>query len=129
MRHAKWLGAVVLLGVSPAVALASKPANKPQSAALYRAAARYEPAHIPARCLRIEVSSANSAWATVAYRVGPKGPLRGCVKYGFNGVTIFHYRVGRWRYVTEGSDFSTSNGGCALKGKLPQGVINDFRLC
>ena len=59
MGGAKWLVVVVLLGVFPAVALASQSANKHQSAALYRPA----------------------------------------------------------------------DGGCALKGKMPQGVIKDFRLC
>jgi hypothetical protein len=129
MRYAKWVAVITLLGVFPAVALARKPANNRQSAALYRAAGRYEPAHIPQRCLTFEVSTANSSWATVQYKVGPKGPAQACVKYGFNGVTIFHYRSGRWRYVTEGSSFANGSGGCALKGTLPQAVIKDFRLC
>jgi hypothetical protein len=129
MKLLRGLAVVAVLCAFPAVALAYKPASKSQSAALYRAVAGKDPAGIPQRCLRFEVSTANSAWATVDYNDGPKGAPRGCLKYGFNGVTIFHYRAGRWRYVDEGSAFVEPSGRCSLTGKIPQSVIKDFKLC
>jgi hypothetical protein len=129
MRLIKWLAAIVAVAAFPAVALASKPANSRQSAALYKAVKAHDPAGIPERCLRFTISTANRSWADVGLKVTSKGVARGCSKWGFNGVTIFHYRSGRWHYVTEGSSFIGQGGGCSLTGRIPRAVIKDLGLC
>jgi hypothetical protein len=52
----------------------------------------------------------------------------GCAKYAANGISIFHYRAGRWRFVTAGSSFVNSDGTCGVP-HVPRAVIKDFRLC
>jgi hypothetical protein len=46
-----------------------------------------------------------------------------------DGVVLFHYRAGKWRFVTAGSSFRNGNGGCALSKTVPRAVIADFKLC
>jgi hypothetical protein len=130
MRHLRWFAAIAGVPMFPAVALAYKPADPPQAAALYRAFSKAPTAgKTPQRCLRLVVSTADASWATIGYRYGVNGPLRGCLKYEADGVIIFHYRGGRWRYVSEGSDFLTATGRCVLTGKIPRAVLKDLRLC
>ncbi|MGZ4167219.1 MAG: hypothetical protein ACXVR1_01220 [Solirubrobacteraceae bacterium] len=52
-----------------------------------------------------------------------------CAKFVADGVVLFHYRAGQWRYVSAGSDFRNGNGGCSLTGTVPRRVIADFKLC
>jgi hypothetical protein len=128
VRHVK-LGVVLLtLLAFPAVAVASKSASKSQRAALLKAFGDKQAA---ARCLTTLISTANRSWGAV-YFTGLWVPARkmppGCAKYAANGITIFHYRSGRWRAVTAGSSFVNSNGKCEVP-QVPKAVIKDFRLC
>jgi len=128
VRHLK-LGLVLLaLLVFPAVALASAPASKTQRTALLKA---FGDKQAPARCLTTLISTANRSWGAVYFTglwVPARKMPRGCAKYAANGITIFHYRVGRWRAVTAGSSFVNSNGTCGVP-HVPRAVIKDFRLC
>ncbi|MGH2858874.1 MAG: hypothetical protein ACRDMJ_15475 [Solirubrobacteraceae bacterium] len=128
MRHLRWLAVIVVLAALPAVALAQKPANGSQRHALYRAFVGLEHGQkaTPERCLVFEVSTAASGWGNVFFN-GAHMP-HGCVKYGFNGVTIFHFTRGKWRMVTEGSSFVGSNGKCSVP-HVPMKVARDFKLC
>lgn len=128
MRRVK-LGLVLLaLLAFPAVALASKPASTSQKAALLKA---FGDKQAPARCLTALISTSNRSWGAV-YFTGLWVPARkmppGCAKYAANGITIFHYRAGRWRFVTAGSSFVNSNGKCGV-AHVPKAVIKDFHLC
>lgn len=119
------LGAVVGL---PAAAFASKPATPSQKRALISAAGE---SRVPARCLTALISTADRSFGEVYFTglwgAGQRMP-RGCAKYAANGVTIFHYRAGHWRFVTAGSSFVTSTGGCRVP-HVPTPVVKDFRLC
>lgn len=128
MRHVK-LGLVLLaLLAFPAVALASRPASTSQRAALLKA---FGDKQAPSRCLTVLISTSNRSWAAL-YFTGLWVPARkmppGCAKYAANGITIFHYRAGRWRFVTAGSSFVNSSGKCGVP-RVPKAVIKDFRLC
>jgi hypothetical protein len=112
----------------PAAALASTPANQKQKIALTKAAGE---SRVPARCLTAVISTADPSFAEVYFTglwgAGQRMP-RGCAKFAANGVTIFHDRAGRWRFVTAGSSFVTSTGGCRVP-HVPTPVVKDFRLC
>jgi hypothetical protein len=128
VRHVK-LGLVLLaLLAFPTVALASKPASASQKAALLKA---FGDKQAPARCLTALISTPNRSWGAV-YFTGLWVPARkmpaGCAKYAANGISIFHYRAGRWRFVTAGSSFVNSDGTCGVP-HVPRAVIKDFRLC
>jgi hypothetical protein len=128
VRHLRPLVVLVTLGGFPAVALASTPATQSQKRSLIRAAGDNR---VPARCLTARISTANRSFAefyfTGLWGAGQRMP-RGCAKYAANGVTIFHYRAGRWRSVTSGSSFITGNGVCQVP-HVPKPVVEDFRLC
>jgi hypothetical protein len=52
-----------------------------------------------------------------------------CAKFVADGVVLFRYRAGKWRFVTAGSSFRSGNGSCALSKTVPRTVIADFKLC
>lgn len=128
MRHLKVVAAVVALVAFPGVALASRSAGASQRSALYTALRKLYHGHVapPERCLSFRVSTAASGWANVTFNGAH--PAHGCLRYGFNGATIFHHTRGQWRFVTEGSSFVGSNGRCSVP-HVPMKVARDFKLC
>ncbi|HTU94992.1 MAG TPA: hypothetical protein VMF14_04065 [Solirubrobacteraceae bacterium] len=132
MRYVKVLLVLAAVCAYPAVALAHKKPSKRQQTALIKAfnKAVKPPTPIPAKCLREEVSTANTSWAWVEFGFDHQGRLPAvCAKFAADGKVIFHFRAGKWRWVTSGSDFRNPNGGCSLNGKLPHKVISDLDLC
>jgi hypothetical protein len=128
VRYLKSLLVLVALGGLPAAAFASTPATPSQKTALLKAAGD---SRVPARCLTARISSADRSFAEV-YFTGLWGAgqrlLRGCERYAANGVSIYHYRAGRWHFVTAGSSFVTGRGVCRVP-HVPTPVVADFRLC
>ncbi len=130
MRYVKVLLAMAVLGAYPAVALAHKAPSKGQRSGLVRATDGYLHESVPAKCLREEISTADASWAEVGFAFGRAGhPPAGCARFAANGVILFHFRAGRWRFEGAGSDFRNGNGGCSLSGKVPRKVISDLALC
>jgi hypothetical protein len=125
MRHLRWLAVVVAVCAYPAVALAHRAPTRGQKTALTKAFDGYVKKSIPDRCLRYEVSTANPAYAEVAFAA--KLP-HACLKDAADGVVIFHLTGGKWRYVTAGSSFITDGGGCDVP-HVPKNVVSDFKLC
>jgi hypothetical protein len=130
MRYVKVLLALAVLGAYPAAALAHRAPSRGQRVALVNAFDRNLKEAVPAKCLREEISTANTSWAWVEFGFDRNGRLpAGCAKFAANGRAIFHFRAGRWRWVTSGSAFLNGNGSCSLSGKLPRKVIADLSLC
>lgn len=130
MRYVKVLIVVAVLGAYPAVALAHKAPSKSQRSALVGATDGYLHESVPGKCLREEISTADASWAEVGFAFGKAGhPPAGCAKFAADGVILFHFRAGRWRFQGAGSDFRNGNGGCSLSKKVPSKVIADFKLC
>ena len=126
MRYFKAFVVTVALGVFPAVALARATATSRQRSGLYTAFKQLSHGHpTPERCLTFTVSTAQSGWANVTF--SGAHPAHGCLPFGFNGATIFHFTRGHWRLVTEGSSFF-SNGKCSVP-HVPMKVARDFKLC
>jgi hypothetical protein len=122
--------AIAVLGAYPAVALAHKAPTKRQQSALVKAADSYLHEPIPGRCLKEEISSANASWSEIGFAFDKAGhPPAGCAKFAADGVLLFHYRAGLWRFQAAGSSFRNGNGTCALSKTVPRKVIADFKLC
>jgi hypothetical protein len=130
MKYLKVLIVLAVLGVYPAVAFAHKAPNKRQQTALVTATDSYLHEPIPGKCLREEISTANSSWAQVGFAFAKAGHLSAlCAKFAADGVILFHFRAGQWRFEAAGSSFRNANGGCALNRTMPRKVIADFKLC
>jgi hypothetical protein len=130
MRYVKVLIVLAVLGAYPAMALAHKAPNKGQRAALVKAFDQNLKEGVPSKCLREQVSTANTSWAYVEFGFDHKGRLPAvCAKFAADGKAIFHFRAGKWHWVTSGSDFRNGNGSCSLSGKMPRKVISDLALC
>jgi hypothetical protein len=129
MRFVKLLALTAVIGAYPALALAHKAPSQSQRTALAQAFGRYVHASVPAHCLRYEISTANRAWADVEFNGVTHGKLvASCAKFASNGEVIFHFKGGRWRWVTAGSSFVNPNGTCGVPG-VPKPVVADFKLC
>ena len=128
MRYLRPLIVLTVLVGFPAAAFASRPATQSQKRTILAAAGF---SGVPTRCLTVRISTANAsfseAYFTGLWGAGQRLP-KGCDKYAANGVTILHYRVGRWHAVTSGSSFVTNTGGCRVP-HVPNPVVKDFRLC
>jgi hypothetical protein len=130
MRYVKLLAVLVTVCAYPAVAFAHKAPSKSQRAALVKAFDNNVKEPVPAKCLREEISTANTSWAWVEFGFSHNGGLPAiCAKFASDGKVVFHFRAGKWHWVTSGSDFRNPNGGCSLTGKLPKKVISDLDLC
>jgi hypothetical protein len=130
MRYVKALLAIAVLGAYPAVALAHKAPSKSQRTALVKAFDSNIKEPVPAKCLKEEISTANASWASVEFGFDHQGRLPAvCAKFAADGKVIFHFRAGKWRWVTSGSDFRSGNGSCSLNTKMPRKVIADLDLC
>lgn len=128
MRYLRPLLALLSLAALPAAAFASTPASQSQRGALLRA---FGDSGVPARCLTTLVSTTDRSFAEVYFTglwgAGQPVPA-GCGRYAANGVTIFHYSSGHWRFVTAGSSFVTGTGSCGVL-HVPTPVVEDFGLC
>ncbi|MFZ1996051.1 MAG: hypothetical protein WAU75_18210 [Solirubrobacteraceae bacterium] len=130
MTYVKVLMVLAVLGAYPAVALAHRAPSKSQRTSLVRTTDSYLHEPIPGRCLREEISTANASWAEVGFAFAKAGHLSAlCAKFAADGVILFHFRAGRWRFEAAGSSFRNANGGCALSHTMPRTVIADFKLC
>jgi hypothetical protein len=132
MRYVKLVAVLVAVCAYPAVALAHKKPSKSQQAALVKAFNRAvkAPVAVPAKCLREEISTANSSWAWVEFGFDHSGQLPAvCAKFAADGKVVFHFRAGKWHWFASGSDFHSGSGGCSLSGKVPRKVISDLDLC
>ena len=130
MRYVKLVAVLAAVCAYPAVAFAHKAPSVSQKKALVKAFDNNVKEPVPAKCLREEVSTANSSWAWVEFGVSHSGKLPViCAKFASDGRVVFHFKGGKWHWVTSGSDFHNGNGGCSLNGKLPKKVISDLDLC
>ena len=113
--------ALLALAMALAVAgaaTARRPATGAQKRAIMTAAGLRRAT--PLRCYRVEVSTANPAWAATQYAGASAQP---CISYAADGVSITHFVRGRWRFVTAGSAFT-----CPIPGHIPAAVQRDLRL-
>jgi hypothetical protein len=130
MRYIKVLAVLAVLGAYPAAALAHRAPNKHQRTALVKAFDNYVKEPVPAKCLSEEISTPNTSWAEIHFGFESTGRLPAvCAKFASDGKVIFHFRAGKWHWVSAGSDFRNGNGGCSLSKKMPQRVISDLDLC
>ncbi len=130
MRYLKLVVVLAAVCAYPAVALAHKAPSKSQQKALVAAFDKSLKEPVPGQCLREEISTANTSWATVQFGFKHSGKLPViCAKFAADGKVIFHFKKGAWRWVGSGSDFRNGDGGCSLTGKMPKKVISDLDLC
>jgi hypothetical protein len=114
---------VVLL--LPAVALARHLANKHQRTAVVNAAvAAHDINRSQGRCARVFISTANNSWASLDFPAASTGKPQNCLAESANGISLFHLRGGRWRFVTVGSSFHP----CPPQG-VPARVAHDLQVC
>ncbi len=73
---------------------------------------------MPARCLKIRVSSVNDAYAGIWRRNLKKG----CEKYQADGVAVYKKGHHGWKFVTAGSSFE-----CPVP-KVPRAVAKDLKI-
>ena len=74
---------------------------------------------VPARCLRIRVSTVNTRWASTHVR----NARRSCRRWAADGIAVFkRTKAGGWRFVTAGSAFD-----CPVP-KVPPRVVEDLRI-
>jgi hypothetical protein len=113
---------IAIAALSPAVALARRLATSRQHAAVVNAAVvAHDLNQRQGRCTQVYISTANTSWAALDF---PAKEPKSCLALAANGIAVFHYRSGRWRFLTAGSDFST----CPPRG-VPRNVTHDLRLC
>jgi hypothetical protein len=78
-------------------------------------------AKVPRQCAGVYRSTVDRSWASATF--DPQGGWSSrCQKYGSNGVAILHHTRGRWRVVTEGSDFT-----CPIR-HVPAAVARDLHV-
>ena len=121
----KVLGAVAALMLTGAVAsgaLASRSALRivaPTAAQRTAILKAFGDPGAPARCLPVGLAASNHAYATVRYR-----PVKGCGRWGFNGVNILKkQRTGRWKVLFEASSYSCP------RSRIPRQVQRDLGVC
>jgi hypothetical protein len=115
-------GTVSLLAVlalaMPAAALARTAVTGAAKTPIVKAALG---AKVPRQCAAVYVSTVSRSWASATFH--PQGGWSSrCQKYGSNGVVVLHDTGGRWRVVTEGSDFT-----CPIR-HVPAAVARDLRV-
>jgi hypothetical protein len=117
---------VVAVGVLlPAVAFARRLANKHQRAGVIAATVAAGDINAPqGRCARVFISTPNTDWASLDFPAATTGKPKNCQALSANGVSVLHFRHGKWRFVTSGSAFLR----CPPKG-VPKSVARDLRIC
>lgn len=103
---------LVALAAVPALAHADRKPTTPEAKAIAKAA------KVPASCLKIRVSTVDTAYAG-AWRRNAK---KGCEKYQADGVAIFKKGHHGWKFVTAGSSFD-----CPVPG-TPKAVAKDLGI-
>lgn len=103
---------LVALAAVPALAQADRTPTAAESKAIATAA------KVPARCLKIRVSSVDDAYAGIWRRNLKKG----CGKYQADGVAVFKKGHHGWKFVTAGSSFE-----CPVP-KVPRAVAKDLKI-
>jgi hypothetical protein len=102
----------------PAAALARTAVTGAAKTPIVRAALG---AKVPRQCAAVYRSTVDRGWASATF-----DPQRGwssrCQKYGSNGVVVLRQTRGRWRVVTEGSDFT-----CPIR-HVPGAVARDLHV-
>jgi hypothetical protein len=75
-----------------------------------------QPKSFPARCARAEIATVvkGSRWGGYAFN----SHATGCMRFGFDGLTIEHKIGGRWYVLWEGSSGTPSN--------VPPRIFNDI---
>jgi hypothetical protein len=109
---------LALLACVPALASARRGAHGRQKAAILQAAGFGR--HAPLKCYDVYTSTVDGTWATATFGGSIKGV---CLQVASNGVTVVHFKHGRWHFVTSGSSF-----GCPIPGHIPPRVQHDLRL-
>jgi hypothetical protein len=102
-----------LATVVPVAAHADRPPTKRERAGI---ANKVE---VPARCLKIRVSTVNTRWAKMRLR----NLRKSCQRWAADGVAVYKRRKdGGWRFVTAGSAFD-----CPVP-KVPPRVVTDLHI-
>ena len=105
--------AVAALAIVPAVAHADRPPTKRERAGIAKKVG------VPARCLRIRVSTVDTRWARMQIR----NLRESCRRWAADGVAVYNRRKdGGWRFVTAGSAFD-----CPVP-KVPPKVVVDLHI-
>jgi hypothetical protein len=75
-----------------------------------------EPKSFPARCALADIATVvkGSQWGGYTFN----SHATGCMRFGFNGVSIEHKIAGRWYVLWEGSEGTPSN--------VPRPIFNDI---
>lgn len=119
----KLLVVAICLGLLavPGLAFGRRRASRSERAAVVRAAERQgDIGRQQAPCVVIYVSNVNRAWSSLSF---PEKPSRACLPFEANGVSLYHWSHGRWRFVTAGDEFRCPIGG------VPSRVAHDLRVC
>jgi hypothetical protein len=107
------LAALAALVLLPAIALADRPPTERERAGIAKKVG------VPARCLKIRVSTVNTRWAKTRIRVARKS----CARWAADGIAVFKRRTGGgWRFITAGSAFD-----CPVP-KVPPRVVADLHI-
>ncbi|MDO8186035.1 hypothetical protein Q5424_07605 [Conexibacter sp. JD483] len=101
---------LVALAAVPALAHADRTPTGAEAKAIATAA------KVPARCLKIRVSTVNEAYAGIWRRNLKKG----CEKYQADGIAVYKKGHHGWKFVTAGSSFD-----CPVPG-TPKAVAKDL---
>jgi hypothetical protein len=102
----------------PSAALARIAVSGPSKTPIVKAALG---ATVPRQCAAVYVSTVNGSWASAVFDPQHGWSAR-CTKFGSNGVVVLQRTRGRWRVVTEGSDFT-----CPIR-HVPAPVARDLRI-
>lgn len=115
------LGAAVVAALTPAVALAHRPATASERAAVRAATVRqHQLSSAQATCQVVTISTVNDSYAELAW---PQKLSSACRRVAANGVIIEHQTSRGWQLVTVGSTLQ-----CPIKD-LPTPVARDLGVC
>jgi hypothetical protein len=103
---------LIALAAVPALAQADRPATKSEAAAVATVA------RVPARCLKVEISTVNTAWAA-AHRRNAKP---GCERWQADGISVYKKGHHGWKFAMAGSSFD-----CPVPN-VPKAVAKDFGI-
>jgi hypothetical protein len=113
------IGLLALLALAlPSAALARIAVSGPNKTPIVKAALG---ATVPRQCAAVYISTVNGSWASAVFDPQHGWSAR-CTKFGSNGVVVLQRTRGRWRVVTEGSDFT-----CPIR-HVPAAVARDLRI-
>jgi hypothetical protein len=90
------------------------------AAVVAAAVAAHDINRIQGFCARVFVSTVDARWTSLDF---PEPPSKPCEMYTADGIALFHWRHGRWHFVTAGSSFR-----CPIRG-VPMRVAHDFKVC